>query len=323
MRLLFMTTAVLLGLFSATRTTADQPNASKTSPVLKAAFDDVPQRNGRQRVTFSKRPARVGDEVEQTLSVEMRMATTLRQGNQVGEKSRTTARNSQRRVVTTTAIQSDRAVAVRVRYLEANRQLSATESAQSPEPAGDASEVVQPVAGKTYLCRRQLGEDGKLEITDAAGQIPPTDEYEIVAQHMEMVGRRNPLADFLTGRSMAVGQTVDLPKDIASKLFNLGDQYGEVSQFTLRLENLEMRDGVLSAVFAAHIEATSNNSSQMRLEVDGQLVVEAQTCRALKVDLAGPIAMSETRGSYSTSYQMIGTGQLRTRITSVYRDAAR
>jgi hypothetical protein len=33
--------------------------------------------------------------------------------------------------------------------------------------------------------------------------------------------------------------------------------------------------------------------------------------------------MSETRGSYSTAYQLIGTGQLKTSIESAYRDAKR
>jgi len=320
MRLLFVTTVLSFVPFAATKAMADPPTSSSASPVLNAAFNAVPQRHGRQRVSFRKRAARVGDEVEQTLVVEMRMTTTLRQGNQVGEKSQTTARNTQRRVVTTKAIQSDRAVAVLVQYLEATRQLSAIDGAQPGEPARDGSEVVQPVAGKSYLCRRQSGKDGKLEITDAAGRIPHSDEYEIVAQHMEMVGRPNPLADFLAGRSMVVDQTVDLPKDIASKIFNLGEQVGEISKFTLTLENLQTHDGVLSAKFAAHIEATSNNSSQMRLEMDGPLVVEADTCRAVKVDLAGPIAMSETRGSYSTSYQVIGTGRLKTSITSAFHD---
>jgi hypothetical protein len=61
----------------------------------------------------------------------------------------------------------------------------------------------------------------------------------------------------------------------------------------------------------------------MRLELDGPLEVEANTCRAAKVDLTGPIAMSETRGSYSTSYQVIGTGQLKVSARSTYRDGPR
>jgi len=299
------------------------PIKSAASPVQKASFDRPPSRDGRQRVTFNKRSARVGDQVEQTLGLELRMATTIRQNNQIGEKSRTTARNEQRRVVTTTHVEADRAVAVRVQYLEATKQLTATGGAQPAQSLGEASKTAQPVAGKTYLCQRLPGEDGALAITDEEGHIPPMDEFEIVAQHMEMVGRPNPLAEFLAGKSVVVGQTIELPKEVAGKIFNLGEQFGEITRFALTLKNVDTHDGATQAEFLAHVEAASSNVSQMRLELEGPLAVEVDTSRAVKVDLSGPIAMSETRGSYSTTYQVIGTGQLKMTIASTYRDAKR
>jgi hypothetical protein len=277
-------------------------------------------------MTFNKRAAHVHDEVEQTLALEMRMATTLRQGNQVGEKSRSTACNEQRRVVTTTHVESERAVAVRVHYLEATKQLSASDGAPLTSPAQssvDAAKLAQPVAGKTYFCERLPGANGKLKITDEAGRTPPKDEFEIVAQHMEMVGRANPLAEFLAGKTLVVGETVELPQAFASKVFNLGEQFGEVKRFTLTLESLKGEGAATHAKLLAHVDAASNNAAQMRLELDGSLVVDTETCRAVRVDLSGPIAMSETRGSFSTSYQMIGTGQLKMSVACVYRDAKR
>jgi hypothetical protein len=67
----------------------------------------------------------------------------------------------------------------------------------------------------------------------------------------------------------------------------------------------------------------ANGATQMRLEVDGPLVVDVATCRAQKMALSGPIGMSDTRGSYSNAYQMIGTGKLNMSIASTYRDAKR
>jgi hypothetical protein len=318
-------------LFAAARAAAEPPLSAAPSPaapplVKKATFNEAASRGGRQRVAFSKLPARVGDKVEQTLALEMRMSTTLRHGNQVGERNHTTARNAQRRVVTTTHVEAGRAVAVRVQYFEATRQVTAADAAQSspPTPAADESEkVAQPIAGKAYLCRRLPGADGKLEITDETGRVPPTQECEIVAQHMEMVGRANPLAEFLAGQSIAVGQTIELPQEVAGKIFNLGEQFGEVKRFALTLEKLEPGERSSRAGFAAHVEAASNNAAQMRLELEGPLVVDADTCRAAKVSLSGPIAISETRGSYSTSYQVIGTGHLKINIASAYHDARR
>jgi hypothetical protein len=251
------------------------------------------------------------------------MATTIRHSNQVGGKSRTTACNEQRRVIKTTHVESNRTVAVRVRYLEATKQLTATEEAQPAQSLGEASKTPQAVAGKTYLCQRLPGDDGTLAITDEEGHIPPMDEFEIVAQHMEMVGRANPLAEFLAGKSLTAGQTIELPKEIAGKIFNLGEQFGEITRFALTLKKVESRDGATQAEFLAHVEAASSNASQMRLELEGPLAVEVDTSRAVKVDLSGPIAMSETRGSYSTSCQVIGTGQLKMSVASAYRDAKR
>ncbi|MCI0335181.1 MAG: hypothetical protein L0228_18385 [Planctomycetes bacterium] len=299
-----------------------QKSTSPASTVRKASFDRSPP-GAVQTVRFHKRPARADDQVEQTLALEMRMATTLRQGNEVTERSQTKVRNDQRRVVTATHIEAGRTVAVRVRYLEATKQLSATENAQPAATSDDVSKTSQPVAGKTYFCQREPGENGKLAITYEDGNIPPSDECQIVAQHMEMLGRANPLAEFLADKTVAIGDTIEVPRETAGKIFNVGKLFGEVAGCSLTLKKLESHDAGTHAVFLARVEAASNNASQMRLQVEGPLAVQVDTCRVVNLDLSGPIAMSETRGSFSTSYQAIGTGQVKLSIASTYRDAKR
>ncbi len=102
---------------------------------------------------------------------------------------------------------------------------------------------------------------------------------------------------------------------------NLGDKFGEVTHFELTLRKVSVENGAKCAEFLANVEAAANGASQMRLQVEGPLVVQADTCRAVRVDLDGPIGMSETRGSYSTSYQVIGTGHLKTSVAATYREA--
>ncbi|HEX3600935.1 MAG TPA: hypothetical protein VHU84_12375, partial [Lacipirellulaceae bacterium] len=179
----------------------------------------------------------------------------------------------------------------------------------------------QPVQGKTYLCRREPGENGKLIVTDEAGNPPPTDELDIVAPQMDMVGRPNPLGEFLGGRTVAVGDKLELPRELANKVFNLGEKFGKVTHFTLILKNVCVENGVQCAEFSANVEAASSGASQMLLQVQGPLAVQVDTCRAVRVDVNGPIGMSESRGSYSTAYQVIGTGHLQTSIAAVYREA--
>jgi hypothetical protein len=176
------------------------------------------------------------------------------------------------------------------------------------------------VQGKVYRVRR----DGEtLLINDEQGAIPPLDEYEIVALNMESLGRPNPLADFLAGKSVAVGQRIALPNEVAEKLMGLGGELGKVTRFELTLQQVTSVHGLQCAVFQSSIEAESIDSSQMRLAVDGPLAIEIDTCRAVEANFAGPIGMSETRGSLSATYQMTGTGKMGVSIASKYSDVQR
>jgi hypothetical protein len=233
--------------------------------------------------------------------------------------------------VTTTTVEADRATAVTVRYPEATKQIVAAEAPTAPisdgTPAANAvaqyQPVPQPVQGKTYLCRREPGDDGKLIITDELGNVPSKDELDIVAPQMDTVGQPNPLVQFLAGRTVSVGQQLEVPRELAGRIFNLGDKFGEVTRFTLSLQNIQHEIGIDDAVLVASVEATSNDASQMRLEVEGPLTVQVDSCRATGIKLVGPIGLSETRGSYSTACQVIGTGHLQLNIASAFRESAR
>jgi hypothetical protein len=257
----------------------------------------------------------------------MRLTTSLRQGNQIVEKNQTTMRTDQHRVVTTTEVADGHVMSVMVRYLTATKQMAAREqtpSANLPSAENNSTpQTVQPVHGKTYHCKREDGGDGKLHVFDEAGQVPPRDELEIVSQNMEMIGRANPLAEFLAGKTVASGETLVLPQDAADRLFNLGDRLGEVNRFELTLRKTLVADDSPCAEFVARIDAASNDSSQMRLQVEGPLVVQIDTCRAVRTELSGPIGLSETRGTYSTISHLFGTGRLNMRIASSYSNAKR
>jgi hypothetical protein len=279
----------------------------------------------RSTVQFGRQGPRVGDQVEQQIGLELRLTTSVRQGDQLLQKNDTTMRNTQRRAVTTTEVLDGRTQAVLVRYPEATKQLVTDQSPAGAEakPPAASSPLPQPVEGKAYRCRREPGKDGKLNVSDADGLIPPLEEFVIVAQSMEMVGRPNPLGEFLAGRTVAVGQTLELPKDVADRLFGIGERFGDVSRFDLVLEEVAMENGRECAVFRASVDAGSSNSSQTRMQVEGPLVIDVASCRAVRTKLAGPIAMTESRGTYSTAYQLISTGQLSIAIDATYRDADR
>jgi hypothetical protein len=316
---------LLVWIVSATIAIA-QPTAARNAPALRtAAFEQVGQPSEPPPVTFGRYSPRVGDRVEQTVWLQMRLSTSLRQGNQLVIKDNTVMRSEQHRVVTTTDVDGSRPSAVNVHYLKATRQVAQSRNGLQHGPAStplDSSPVPQPVAGNTYHCRRGDG-NAALIVTDAQGKAPPSDEYEIVAENMETVGRVNPLADFLANRSVIVGDTLVLPQEAADRLFNLGKRFGAVKRFELTLREIITLEGAACAVFTASIEAASNDSSQMKLQVEGPLVVQVATSRAVRAELSGPLALSESRGTYSTAHQVIGTGNLTVRIASIYSAAAR
>ena len=287
------------------------------SAVDPASYEHDVRQAGPSSVRFARRPPQIGDQTAQTIAVALRLDTMVRQGSEVLEQAKTSIRRNQRRSITSTDVASGRTIAATVRYAEATKQVAAGQSAAELQEGPTTS---QPVEGKAYHCRRD-GEE--LRITDEHGNIPPLDEFEIVALNMDSLGRSNPLVDFLAGRAVAVGATIEVPNELAEKLLGLGDTLGNVTQFRLTLDEVRSVEGAECAVFHASVDAASSDSSQMRLQLEGPLLVQAATCRPVQASLTGPIGMSETRGSLTATYQMTGAGKMTVSIGSTYRDATR
>ncbi|MGD9636047.1 MAG: hypothetical protein AB7G28_18030 [Pirellulales bacterium] len=282
-----------------------------------AAYNAASPSAAAPSVTFQRRAPEIGDQLEQDFTVALELTSMVRQNTQVLEKSKSALRRTQRRTVTTTHVAAGVPVAVMVRYAEAGK-LIATGPADGP--LGESKAIAQPVQGKVYRVSRN---GDALLIKDEQGVIPPLAEYEIVALNMESLGRPNPLADFLSGKSIAIGQQVELPSEVAEKLMGLGGDLGKVTRFSITLREVANLEGRRCGIFQSTIEAESIDSSQMRLAVDGSLAIEVDTCRAVEANFAGPIGMSETRGSLSATYQMTGTGKMSVAIASKYSDVQR
>lgn len=274
-------------------------------------------KSARQTVRFGRQAPQVGDQVEQDLAIGMQLDTLVRQKQEVVQRAKTALRRHQHRVVTTTEVEGGMTTAVLVRYADATKELA---NGTAAGKLGESQLAMQPVHGKAYRVRRE-GES--LEIVDEQGAVPPLDEFEIVALNMESLGKSNPLADFLAGKTLTIGQQLTLPNEVAEKLMGLGGEMGSVTKFELTLEKTATVRGATCAEFQGSVEAASSDSSQLRLEVAGTLVIEIDTCRAVEADFTGPICMSETRGSLTNTYQTLGTGKMSVHIASQYHDLPR
>ena len=167
-------------------------------------------------VQFSQVPAQVGDKVTQQVAMELNLQTSIVQQGQIAQQQETTMRRGQRREVEVLEVEEGRVVRARVVFPHSRHLL--------PEHGSDQGEQVQPVEGKTYLLTRK-GEQLIVRYPD--GTIPPKEEFEIVFGSMQSLGKPNPLGKFLLERSFEIGQTIELPQEIAAGMLGLGHELGQ------------------------------------------------------------------------------------------------
>ena len=104
-------------------------NAGGASPIKQASFTHAAAGDdAAQTIHFGRQAARVGDRIEQNMSLEMRMKLTMRRENELVGNNQTTVRTKQHRIVVATAVESGMTMAARVQYPEATKQVIAAEA---------------------------------------------------------------------------------------------------------------------------------------------------------------------------------------------------
>ncbi|MGI9456622.1 MAG: hypothetical protein ACR2NU_08675 [Aeoliella sp.] len=271
-----------------------------------ATYDqlDVPQ--SIEQVHFEKRPTGTGDRVDQVMRVALALESTVRKGDQVLDTNSRHMERIQQRAMIAEEVVDGHAVAARVRFLKSERVTDGAE----PD--------VHPITGKTYLCRRER--DEPLVITREDGSIPGPEEFTIVSESMDALGKPNLLADFFADRTVSVGEIIELPEEIGEGLLGSSDRLGKVSRFALTLAELTQRDGARVARFAVDIKSRGDQNAQMQLVVTGTIDLEVETCRTLGLEFTGPLAMTTSFGSYSQTQTTQVSGKLSMKMSAAYDD---
>jgi hypothetical protein len=282
--------------------------ASDPSVQAAAAIATAPATG--QAVRFRQRPTVAGDRVEQRLGVRLALTTKITQSGQTAHESSNEMRRQQQRVLEVLADDDGRAVKAKASFPLSRRQ--------SPENEKPDELSVQPIEGKTYLMHR----DGdKLHVTDLDGHIPPLEEFKLVAESLENVGKPNPLALLLVNRHVLVGQRILVPRDMVEQLLGFDDPVGAVRRFELtllRVEPADQRHAAERAVFQSGIEIMPSDSSPLTISLKGEMVVETETCRLASVQLAGPVSMSTIERTAGGIFQYSAGGELQLAIQSKY-----
>ncbi len=261
-------------------------------------------------VRFRQRPTVSGDRVEQRLGVQLALSTKITQSGQTAHESDSEMRRQQQRVLEVLEAVDGRAVKAKASFPLGRRQ--------SPENTNPDELSVQPIEGKTYLMHR----DGdKLHVTDLDGHIPPLEEYKLVAESLENVGKPNPLAVLLVDRHVLVGERILVSRDLVEQLLGFEDPVGSVRRFELTLLRVEPADDQYPAdraVFQSGIEIVPNDASPLTISLKGEMVVETETCRLASVELAGPVSLSSIERTAGGIFQYSAGGELRLAIRSQY-----
>ena len=288
--------------------------ASYTAPVA------LPPTDAAVEVLFSLQAAQVGDRVAQSVDVDLQMQTSITQAGQQANQSEVSLKRRQQRFIEVLEVVEGRVRRAQVtfplcRVTTTERVSSSKQGNPEQEPE---QEVVQAVEKKSYLVTRQ-GE--QLLVTEADGGLPTKAEFEIVLTSLQNLGLPNPLMKFLLGRTIQVGERLQLPLEIAEQMMGFGEQLGKVEQFELELKSVQQIDGQPCAVFASTIEAVGKPVNPIRIRAFGQLVIQTATCRTVRAELSGPLTLSTVERTPQGSFQYSARGNMHVAIESQYGHA--
>jgi hypothetical protein len=265
-------------------------------------------------VRFRQQPTQVGDRAVQRMAVHLPLATKITQSGQTAHESTNEMRRQQQRTIEVLEVADGRATKARASFQVSRRQ--------APENANPNELTAQPIEGKTYLMSR----DGdRLNITDLEGAIPPLDEFKLVAESLENVGKPNPLAALLVNRRIALGQRILMPREMVEQLLGF-QEIGTVHRFELTLKRVDSptaKQPSPVAVFDAVIEVRPNDASPLNISLKGEMTLETETCRLVSVELAGPVQMSSIERTGAGIYQFFAGGELNVAIRSQYDRAVK
>ena len=263
-----------------------------------------------QQVRFRQQPTQVGDRVIQRLGVHLALSTKITQSGQTAHESVNEMRRQQQRTIEVLEVVEGRATRARASFQVSRRQ--------APEYANPNELTIQPIEGKAYFLVR---EGDQLTITDEEGHIPPAEEFKLIAESFENVGKPNPLAILLMGCKIAIGQRIHVPRETVQSLLGFEDPLGTVHRFELTLDRIEPADEKRpspTAVFQTAIEVLPNDESPLAITLNGEMAIETETCRMAAVKMSGPVQLSSIERTAGGIFQFSAGGELKLAIRSQY-----
>ncbi|MFO0915595.1 MAG: hypothetical protein U0795_21705 [Pirellulales bacterium] len=236
-------------------------------------------------IRFRATPARPGDVRQQQMDFDLDVTRQVQEGNQVTDLRQQRVHKTKQRRVEIQQVQGPLPIAARIDYGKSEMRL---EGGATP-----TQQLVDPAADKSYIVSRRGDE---LVIQDLQGAVPPAPELVWLKQDLATFGRENPLSTFLANREVRVGQTLDVPPEVARELLGGSDSATQVTRFQLTLEQIQTPAGHRQATFRVAIDLKGADQGGVDMLVEGHVTMNADLCQVEQVNLKGPIRSVEFEG---------------------------
>ena len=252
-----------------------------------------------QQVTFHCEMVPVGRQTNQDVRLNANMTSRVKSPGQETLQARQIDYTLQRRTVTVLAAEPTFVTKARVLFDQALQKQGRIEKDQPQW-------ISQPVDGKSYDVSRAQEE---LVITAPDGSIPSEVERKIVEHSMRSVGRPNPIAIFLHGRTVRIGETIVMSAELASQLMGSTDGIEGTQEMPIQLVDITDIDGVPCGTFAAQYRRVTHDGARTSSTLSGQIAVQTDTCQVVSVQFKGPITFRQIRsfGGKQKIFESVGT----------------
>jgi len=254
-------------------------------------------------VQFSNPPPQVGERGAREMQFSLDLSVTLRQAGQLISDRRQQLTRKQERVVTVVEVTDKLVTKAQVFFSTAREE--AVEVDHAP------NRITQPIEGKTYVVERRASD---LVVTDTKGNDVPPEERILVATAMESIGRPSPLGTLLHGKTVAVGQTLALPNEMASELFGVKEPGGAAQhvELTLRSVRHELQRQVADFNMLIVLKLPGGGT----IDVKGSVEIDPDTCQVASASFSGPVTMREEHGPEGHTFEMISDGTMQVAVRS-------
>jgi hypothetical protein len=257
-------------------------------------------------VTFTRRNATtVGLQRTETNNMDMAIDVNVSLNGQVVQSMKMVQNEVEENTQTILAANDEAPTKIKVAY----GKMEATQSQGGPPMTETA-----PIADKTYLAERK-GEEIAVTLED--GSEAPAAEAAAVAGKNENLGKYDDFSEFIPEGPMAVGSTIDIPKEKIQELF--GDDGLEVESHEFKLTG--MQEGV--AVFSVKLKVGGEPEPGLKMGMDmtGELRVRPQDTWPTLLTLTGPVTMvGGQQPSPDQKIDILGKGTMNLKFTASYAE---